>query len=428
VARRGPSSAPAARPLASVLAALQVGCGSLALLAAGCGSPAAESPVVADGPTTPADPAPASSGVAPEIDPGPVATPDPVAAEAAVEERVRAVLGAVIDREAGNPANAWALSHGILARGPDFRATDGRLARDVLVDDWLQRTPDLHFETQRGEVRVEPHADLILKTLVEAGLPLDAPIGTTDGSPTLRALLDASRNRAKLGGADGFFPSENDAPWSVQAWCQAGPQDSWTASGRPTTSPEVAEQLLGSLERQVDFIVQARAAGKPFAKRKQDIFAFTCGGAHLFQGAAACVAAGSVPDAASRIAAVVDTWLARVPLETGLVDAAIKQHPDASILLVNQDIKFLGHLLESLGKAQRDGLWTPTAADREILKRVKLRLYQQILRFEAGGIYADKALAGFAANPGSFQLYLDLVGDACHAWSGMRIQAALPAP
>lgn len=354
---------------------------------------------------------------------------DVVPAAQAGRRLAAGTLASVIDREAGDPRNAWALAHGMLARGAEFRATDGRLARDVLAQDWLQSEPHLHFERSRGATRVEPHQDLILKTLLEVGLPLDAPIGSEAGGPTVGALLAASQGHAALGELDSAspFPDANDAPWSVQAWCQgaaAGGPDPFAVGSRSIAVGDAGRALLGVLDREVAFIDAAVTAGRGFEKRKQGIFGFTCGGAHLFQGAAACAAVDRAgTEARAAVLAAIRTWLARVPVETALVDAAVRQHPKMGVLLVNQDVKFLGHLLESLGKAWRDGLWAPTDAERALLDRVEGRLLQRVLVLQKTGVYAPEAMQRLAGDESTFQLYLDLVGDACHAWKGLDVYA-----
>jgi hypothetical protein len=332
------------------------------------------------------------------------ATPDPAGLLA------RDILGEVVDREASDPGNAWALAHGILARGKDFKASDGRLAVEVLADDFLQA--DISFPQVRGDVRVEPHTDLILKTLVEVGVPLDEPMAA--GKPTLRMLLEASQGRF-----DVSLPQPNDAPWSVQAYCQAGTD--W-----PGTEP-ASRALLAKVEEETLFIRRAMTAGTSVQKRKQDIFAYSCGGAHLIGGAMACAAAGwpRQGNTGARVDTLVDLYLFRVPLETQLVDESIQAYPRLAPILHNQDIKFLGHLLEVLGKAERDGLWTPTDAERLLLGNAEARLLAQVLMLKRAGVYEAASMQKLADDPDTFQFYLDLVGDASHAVRGLAVRDGL---
>jgi len=396
--------------------------------------PASRETAVDSPDSTPVDVPAASSSPAPTA--APAGTPDPAEARA----RALALLSRVIDSQAGDPANAWALAHGVLAKGPDFRASDGRRAIDVLGDDFLEllpaegaSAPQPGFARTRGEVRVEPHTDLILKTLLEAGLELEAPLGTRADAPSLGALLAASQLRFSPQRAEGksLFVSPDDAPWTVQAWCQgagAGGAQSWSsASGEELTLEEGSAALLGVLEQETWFIRQAMAQGQSVEKRKQGIFAYTCGGAHLFQGAAACAASGwpAQGNTPARIDVLVDLYLFRVPIETELVERSIQQYPSLAPILYNQDIKFLGHLLESLGKVERDGLWSPSPAERALLDQAETRLIYHLLQLERLGVYEPAALAELAGKEDTFQFYLDLVGDACHASAGLALQEEL---
>ena len=357
------------------------------------------------------------------------ARPGPKVGEAARQAAVQ-ILSAVVTREAGNPKNAWALAHGMLAMGPEFKATDGRRALDVLGSDFLERDAfGPRFALKRDGRPVEPHQDLILKTLLELGFGLEEKLGP---DATVGDLLAASRARFSpervAGGLQ--FPAPNDAPWSVQAWCQGGAADEtigFESARGAVTHEEIAAALLGKLESETHFIRTALSTGRSFEKRKQGIFGYTCGGAHLFQGAAACVALGlpAKGNAARRMLAQVEQYLARIPVETKLVDEALRQRPQLAILLHNQDVKFLGHLIESLSKLQRDGLWTPNKQAEAILLDAEARLIANLVQLERSGAYRADRMAAFAANPDVFQLYLDLVGDAAHALSGMKLRIKL---
>ncbi len=395
----------------------------LGALLIGCGGPA---------------PAPAP----PPAPPGSTPPPAPLLPGGAWRAESLQVLSDVIDREAGKPANAWALAHGVLAKGRGFKAVDGRVAIDVLIDDFLATEklgsfkglqPYFPDATADG-TPVEPHTDLILKTFVEVGLALDEPLTSRPGAPTLERLLRGSRlrhhpNHPAKGAA--AFAKPDDVAWSIQAWCQAtdaGAPGSWaTSAGGDEQVDAVALQQLEMLEAETWFMRQAMVAGDTVQKRRQGIFSYTCGGAHLFQSVVACAVGAHPPDAnlASRVQAQTDIYLWRVPLETGLVEEAMRQAPKLAPLLYNQDVKFLGHFLESVGKAERDGLFTPTVQQRDLIDDAETRLLAHVLQMKRLGVYSADKLAMWWDKEPTRQFYLDVVGDACHAWSGLQIQKAL---
>jgi len=366
--------------------------------------------------------------------------PAGVAHPSEIRPKALELLSTVIQREAGKPGNAWALAHGILALGPRFTANDGRLAVEVLADDFLEadRLPNArgmqpYFPKTKGEVRVEPHTDLILKTFVEVGMPLDEPLTDRAGAPTLERLLRSSRLRFKASedASKGYFVDADDVAWSTQSWCQAvdrGAAPTWNNSaGKALDIQQVSMEQLKLLEREYHFIQRARAAGETVQKRRQHIFAHACGGAHLFQGVEACAAVGLPADKnlRSRFAQLIDAYLWRIPFEIELVDRAIRGSPRLIPILVNQDIKFLGHALEALGKAEIDGLWHPGPEEIEQLARMEERLLVHVLQLASIKVYNAEKMASLFAREHGFQFYLDLVGDACHAYVGLKLQEEL---
>jgi hypothetical protein len=403
--------------LAALIGALLLGCGDAV-------------------PLEPPPPAP--------IEKAPTAAPAPavVLPGGAYRAESLKVLSDVIDREAGKPANAWALAHGVLAKGPEFGATDGRRAIDVLVKDFLKADKISSFKglqpyfpksTDDG-IPVEPHTDLVLKTLVDVGLGLEDPLTSKEGAPTLERLLRGSRLRhdpdvAAKGST--AFPKPDDVAWSIQAWCQAtgaGAPVSWTtATGEQEHVDTVSLQQLEMLEAETWFMRQAMVEGGTVQKRRQGIFSFTCGGAHLFQSVAACAAVGhpANENVQKRVAAQLDIYIWRVALETGLIEEAMRQAPKLAPVLYNQDVKFLGHFLESVGKAERDGLFVPSAEQRNLIDDAETRLLAHVLQMSRLGVYSADKLAMWWGKEATRQFYLDVVGDACHAWSGLQLQREL---
>jgi hypothetical protein len=101
-------------------------------------------------------------------------------------DRALQALGGVVETYAGDPDNPWAIAHGVLARGTDFRLVDGRPAVPHLFSTYAEpRTVGtrtlLGFPRSLGTVRVEPHTDLLLKNLGEVGVAPDAVYPTRHG-------------------------------------------------------------------------------------------------------------------------------------------------------------------------------------------------------------------------------------------------------
>ncbi|MGQ0508734.1 MAG: hypothetical protein ACT4TC_25820, partial [Myxococcaceae bacterium] len=78
---------------------------------------------------------------------------------------------------AADPTNAWALAHGITGLGKTFATRDGRKATEVVITDYLESagpgegSPYRFAKATPDGTPVEPHTNLIPKTLVLAGVP-----------------------------------------------------------------------------------------------------------------------------------------------------------------------------------------------------------------------------------------------------------------
>lgn len=372
------------------------------------------------------------------VDPAGLA--DTPALGAADEARAAEALRRVAREGASDPDNPWAMAHGILAWGGDFRARGGENALGRIVSTWLEERTVPHpdapsgvrvvhgFPARRGEVRVQPHADLVLKNAIERGAYPEGPFGAVPGAPSRVELVrDSQATFAFRGGRGGVaFPQPDDVAWSVQAYCQEAERagDGWTGpDGRGVRLAEVTAAMLEMLEGSTLFLAEARGRGESrIQKRRQGIFGFTCGGAHLFQGVAACAAAGYPgPEARARVAEQASLYLWRAGVEVPLYAESIAKAPKLAPLLINQEVKFLGHMLEGLGNAEREGVWSPTAEEAAVLAGARRRLLRAALRLEEAGVYGQ--LAGIRA--GNEQFYLDLVGDSCHAVRALDVQAQL---
>ncbi len=120
---------------------------------------------------------------------------------------------------AADPTNPWALAHGITAFGPTFAAKDGRKASEVIVHDFLLHSaPDAGPGTSYSFVRyapdgtpIEPHTNLVTKTLVLAGLPISTRFKTAFGPVTLEQLVGSVKASFR------HVPSSEDY-WRDVAW------------------------------------------------------------------------------------------------------------------------------------------------------------------------------------------------------------------
>lgn len=347
-------------------------------------------------------------------------------------EAALARLVPVVTREDGDPHNPWALAHGLLALGPEFQATDGRLAIDAILDaaEPVAAAPSLfRFVREQAGAPVEPHASLILKNLSEIGVAPDRPVTVRGRSTTLADLyrgtlattwLVAARNHTS-------FSSPDDTPWALQGIAAWAPPEglSWTAIDGTTTSlRDLTLFGVAVLVRETRFLADAARAGQPFERQGQGIFRYTCGGAHLLQGAAYAVARG-YSDEKGKLALTEQAALHRYrfPIELAIIDRALADHPESRLKLLSQRLKFTGHWLESMTRLVLFGFAADDAATRADLARGAAELARSAELLAQEGAWDQ--LPKIRAADG--QLYLDLVGDAAHAVRGLRLARGLDA-
>ncbi len=342
-------------------------------------------------------------------------------------EKTREVLGTVVDTYAGDPDNPWAVAHGILARGEGFTLTNGEPAVGYLYERYaepaeIQGRKLVAFPRSKDGVDVEPHTDLVLKALTEANVSPETVV-TVDGHDfeigdtwehTLRTTF-----LSKVDGASSY-DSPNDMPWGVQAlalW--APPKLAWTSfEGTQMSLDELAKLMVHVLTSESEFMIRAMVSGQDFEKRKQGVFAYTCGGAHLLQGSAFVVARGFGGDAEREKMAVQGQLLFyRFPRELKLTQDGIAQNPQFELVLLAQQLKFVGHWIESVHKMMALELYTPTSVEQAQIYAANDALIATVKRLKAMGAF-DNMPQLREKNP---QLYLDLVGDSAHALKGLDL-------
>lgn len=340
-----------------------------------------------------------------------------------------ATLGAVVDRWATDPAVPWCIAHGLLARGPELRLADGREAVPALFETWAEphevagRTL-WGFPKERGGVRIEAHSDLLLKNLAEVGVPADAHFPGPGGATVaiadlwrwtlLKTFLVAETNHSS-------FSSPNDTPWNLQGLALWAPEPElqWKAvDGTPMDLDFLTGFVCAVLLQESAFLYEAKKRDQKFQRAGQALFNYACGGAHLLQGATYAVARGfgSAKDR-KVLESQVDLWFWRLPGELALYDEVGQRNPAQVDRLLAQRLKFLGHFLESMAKLQAFGLYTSDRGKALMLEGAAQNLTLTVAALQKRGVFdrMDRLRTE------DEQLWLDLVGDSCHAVRGLEL-------
>jgi len=350
-------------------------------------------------------------------------------------------LRAIVERWGADPQNPWAISHALLALGPRVPLPDGRDAVTAVFELWAERFEVgghtfVRFPRKRGDIRVEPHAALMLKNMVEVGVSPDQQV-QVQGHPhtvadlyrgvLLSSALDPRANRST-------FASTNDMPWALAglaAWAPppapgaapagATPDLKWTAAdGTPMSLLDFSIFNASVLFAESQPLFDTMQAGAALQKRGQGIFKYTCGGAHLLQGVAYAHARGyTTPLVAKGLQGQIALMFWRLTAELKLYDEtmkALKEH-DHMILLLVQRLKFTGHFLETMHKMAAMGLFAPTNAQKQALKGAADQVVLTVEALESQGVLKDVG----ALRAKDEQLYLDVIGDSAHAVRGLEL-------
>jgi hypothetical protein len=338
-----------------------------------------------------------------------------------------ATLGEVIDTYDGDPENPWAVAHGILARGKDFRLSDGREAIPHLFGAFAEpRTAGdytlVGFPTALGKVRVEPHTDLLLKNLAEVGVDPTATFTTRAGTvavadlyrwTVLKTFLVPKNNHSS-------FTDPGDISWNVQALANWAPGElQWIADdGTPMDLDDLVSFDVAVLLQESAFMLQDMQRGQDFQRAGQPLFSYPCGGSHLVQGVSYAVARGyGTPKDRKVVEGQVPLLFYRLPIELGIYDVALRQHANYRMKLQVQRMKFLGHWLETVSKMHAMGLFVPDANQLTQIEGAAQNLALTVDSLQKQGAFDHLP----ALRVKDEQMYLDIIGDSGHAVRGLEL-------
>jgi hypothetical protein len=354
-------------------------------------------------------------------------------------ERAYATLRRIVENHALDPGDAWAIAHGMLALGPDVTLPNGAMPIDFLFDRYanvvrVEGEDLVAFPPNEGVIRIEPHTDLLLKTITESGAGPERVVTVDERSFPLSALYRSSLREAWVAGKTTSFMDHgfNDAPWALQGLAAWAPRDlAWIAEGgREMTLAGFTHATTETLVEETRHLSDAKARGELVKKdTRAGIFRYTCGGQHLLQGAAYAVARGfgNAQDA-TRVCEQLDLLVWRIDVELGSIDPLMENaERPIRVVLLEQRLKFLGHFLETVHRIHATKTCNPQPHHLAASERAAAELAKTVEDVAALGIWddlqavrADTTLDQYRKG-GREQVYLDFVGDAAHAVRGIDL-------
>lgn len=337
-------------------------------------------------------------------------------------QNTKTALEVLVRAGATEPDDPWSLAHGIVAFGPELKANDARLAVDAIVADYvLTREEDdetiWYFPEQTATRRpLQPHDNLIVKVLAGAGLPLDRSFPVRGGREvTLETLVQSAlRTFEKPPSAHEF----GHQAWTLEAiFATRAPGTRLELDGWSPTFTELELYAMEALTLLQEFLVEPMKQGLPetVEKRKQGIYAHTCGGLHLVQAAVRGASRVGSEALLERAREQLEITRFRFDAERRIYRDTIRDAPKYRTLLLIQEMKFYGHVLETFGLAAEWGVVTPTEDLNTFIRQVAGDLVDAVRELESAYAEID------AYREQGSQTYYDLIGDGCHAIRGLRL-------
>jgi hypothetical protein len=323
---------------------------------------------------------------------------------------------AIIRRYAGAPDDPWAVAHGLRGIGRDFTINGGRRAVDYLLEDVLVTLPANGKGALGFPIEVEAHPNSFLKTLLEAGVPLDHAFTHEGRRRTLRDVVDGARalfRPALVSSAPAALP------WSVIALTRTTTplRHQWTnAWGETVALDLVVERALRLLEQASLPLAEAMRAGRPETAHAP-VHGFTCGGTHMLYALLVAVHAGYTgKDRRERVQQQVDLLVWRLSADLDLIERFYGERAGkagAAWYVLDAKLKLLGHGAECLAFATLHDVAGLTPSQRERRQAAVGMLTRMLRDLEARDLGEAKAL--------DRELYRQLIGDVCHARHGLTL-------
>jgi hypothetical protein len=321
---------------------------------------------------------------------------------------------AIVQRYATGADDPWVVSHGLRAMGRDFTLKDGRRAVDYLLESVLASFSVNGRIVLGYPPDVEVHPNMFLKTILEAGVPLDYAFTHEGRRRTLNDVVEGARTllRPKL-----VISDPNALPWTIIALTRTTPplRRPWSnAWGEPVDLDELVESALRLLEQASQPLARDMQEGRP-ETGKAPVHEFTCGGTHMIYALLTAVHAGYTGrDRAARVQRQADLLVWRLGGDIDLIDRFYREvsgDPKAPWYELDSRLKLLGHAEECLAFAATHKVVKFTPAQRTQRQAAVVKLERMLADLGTRNLADARAI--------DRELYRQLIGDTCHARHGL---------
>jgi len=338
------------------------------------------------------------------------ATPAPAAPAATVSSaETIALLRELILQRALASTDPWVQAHVVLALGADVKS-DGKLVLDEMVAQSL-RTEAVELKKYPFfPADVERHPCHFLQIMQATVVPYERTFVTPVGRFTRREIL--------LGSEALYDPKAvvDELSWVVSVLTHEFPPDRdlfKTARGLEVRVSEVVQKHITDTDAAYAETFAAMAGATPYARGA--IHRSACNGTHMLYGLIDALRYGyTVGQLRAHTERLARALLFRMRAEPKLIDASLRaDHPMVRLNADAAKLTFLGHALENLGYAVQHGVLQLDAAQMQVVTQAREQLASIVAR-----LTTEHDLDALQAQvPGAYKLIL---GDACHAYRGLR--------
>lgn len=326
--------------------------------------------------------------------------------------------GAAMIRQHATPLDdPWLVAHGLRAMGRGFTLGGSQRAVDYLLETVLASVPANGKTVLGFPPEVEGHSNMFLKTMLEAGVPLDHAFTHNKGHR--RTLQDVVEGARALIRPTLIASSPNALPWSLIALTRttAPSRSKWTnAWGESVDLDALVESALRLLEEASLPVAEVMREGRP-ETRQAPVHGFTCGGGHMIYALLAALHGGYTgSDRPRRMQQQMDLLVWRLGADLDLIDRFYKTRAGSAGVewyALNAKLKLLGHGVECLAFATAHDVVGFTPSQRE-QRQVAVTTLRRMLRdLGSRDLGEVKAL--------NREVYRQVVGDTCHARHGLTL-------
>ncbi len=311
-------------------------------------------------------------------------------------------LRALVTQRALASDDPWVLMHVVLALGPDARNDKGPLL-DAVVSRHCTMVAKGARSYPSFPINVEAHPNHFLEIMEAVGVPPTRKFTTAGGEVTTADLLT---------GAKALFAPTIAGPelsWTLSVFTAAMPPsaDRFTnADGQTFTVAALVEAAAQAAEFGYADTVAAMRGTKPYGRSTLQTYA--CNGTHVLYGLYDALRHGyEGKNLRQRVVDLTKASYFRLAAEVALIDQALGA-PDQQLNADAAKLQFLGHSIENLCYAERQGIYAPSDGERRQRATAERQLAELVQRITT--VHNLDALAN--AVPRAYRIVL---GDACHA-------------